>query len=250
MWRSIGARATGTSHAGDALSCQDAFAFAPLTDDLVAIAVADGAGSASFSRAGAERATTRAIQYLCNVADLVAGDPSAWTPAIRGAFDAARGSVMDLGQARGIEIRQLATTLQVVLLGRSACCYGRIGDGAGVGRCEGMLVPLSPPPANLFPNETTFLTTAGSEPEVVFHDDALSDCAVFTDGIQPLAMHLSEWKPHDPFFGPLFEFLRTSPDTALAQDDLGTYLGTDRFDRRTDDDRALVISVWTEDAQR
>jgi len=73
---------------------------------------------------------------------------------------------------------------------------------------------------------------------------------VFTDGIQPLAMHLSEWKPHDPFFGPLFEFLRTSPDTALAQDDLGTYLGTDRFDRRTDDDRALVISVWTEDAQR
>jgi Protein phosphatase 2C len=250
MWRSIGARATGTSHAGDGSPCQDAFSFVSLNDDLVAIAVADGAGSAPFSASGAELATSRAVQYLRNVADLVIDDPSTWPPAIRGAFEAARGSVMDFGQARGIEVRQLATTLQVVLLGRSACCYGRIGDGGGVGRRDGTLVPLSPPPGNLFPNETTFLTTAGSEPDVFFHADELSDCAIFTDGIQPLAMHLSQWKPHDPFFGPLFEFLRTSPDTSLAQDDLGAYLGTERFDRRTDDDRTLVIAVWTEDGSR
>jgi hypothetical protein len=39
-----------------------------------------------------------------------------------------------------------------------------------------------------------------------------------------------------------------SPDATVAEGSLSELLETERFDRRTDDDRALVISVWTGDA--
>jgi len=209
--------------------------------------VADGAGSAPFAKTGADISVARAVLYLRNIADLVAADHSLWGPAVRCAFDAAKGSLLDFGAAQGIETGQLATTLQVALLGRMAYCYGRVGDGGGVGRLRGALVPLAPAPANVFANETTFLTSERSEPDVFFGTDPLTDCAIFTDGLQPVAMQLAHWTPHTPFFSPLFDFVRASPDVAAAEDSLGAYLGTDKFDKRTDDDRAVVISVWTAD---
>lgn len=247
MWRSIGAKAKGAAHAHDGTPCQDAFAHASIAVDLVAIAVADGAGSAPFSKSGAEISVTRAVRYLQNVGDLLAAEEVLWAAGVRGAFDAARGAIIDFGRSKGIDTREFATTLQVVLLGQRAYCYGRIGDGGSVGRLRGAIVPLGPAPGNVFANETTFLTSAGSEPEVFFHGDPLSDCAVFTDGIQHLAMQLSHWKPHDPFFDPLFEFLRMNEDDFEAQENLSAYLQTEKFNERTDDDRTLVISVWTGD---
>jgi hypothetical protein len=246
MWRSIGARATGTAHVDSGLPCQDAFAYTALSADLVAIAVADGAGSARFSEAGARLSVDRAIRYLRNVCDLVGNDPFDWAAAVRAAFDASRGAILDTSRSRGVDPRQFATTLQIVLLGSGAYCYGRIGDGCGVGRCAGALIPLAPAPDNVFANETTFLTSAGAEPAIYF-GDRLSDCAVFTDGLQHLAMQLAQWRPHGPFFGPLFEYVRTSADAGEAEASLDAYLKTDVFDQRTDDDRALVISVWTGD---
>ena len=245
MWRSIGAKAKGAAHASDGTPCQDAFAYATLAPDLVAIAVADGAGSAPHAQSGAEIAVARAINYLRNVGDLLSTDELLWVPAVRGAFEAARGSLLDFGRARNIESRQVATTLQVALLGSVAYCYGRIGDGGGVGRLGGSLIPLAPAPSNVFANETTFLTSSGSEPEIFFRPHHLSDCAIFTDGLQHLAMQLSQWKPHDPFFAPLFDFARTNEDVSIAEGSLGAYLGADKLDRRTSDDRTLVISVWT-----
>ena len=247
MWRSIGARAAGSAHAETGTPCQDAYAYAALTADLVAIAVADGAGSARFADEGAARSVDRAIRYLRNVTDLLDDDPFVWSAAVRAAFDAARGAVVDASRARGLDARHFATTLQIVLLGRDAYCYGRIGDGCGVGLHEGSLIPLAPAPDNVFANETTFLTSAGAEPAVYF-GERLSDCAVFTDGLQHLAMQLAHWRPHGPFFGPLFDYVRTSADASGAEASLDAYLRTDVFDQRTDDDRTLVISVWTGDA--
>ncbi|MFI5179641.1 MAG: protein phosphatase 2C domain-containing protein, partial [Vicinamibacterales bacterium] len=215
---------------------------------LTAIAVADGAGSAPFSKTGAVISVERALRYLRHVSGFLEADPSIWPHAVRGAFEAARGSIADYARAHRSAARDFATTLQVVLLGHAACCYGRVGDGGGVGRVGGALVPLVPAPENGYANETRFLTSPESDPEVFFRADHVSDCAVFTDGIQHLAMQLAQWKPHDPFFTPLFDFVRTTDDTVIAQNSLSELLGTERFDRRTDDDRALVISVWTGDA--
>jgi hypothetical protein len=248
MWRSIGARARGAAHEGAGTLCQDAFAHACLGGGIAAIAVADGAGSATYARCGAELVVDRAIRYLRNVGDLLAADPALWSAGVRGAFDAARGALIDFGRAKQIDTRQLATTLQVAVLGETAYAYGRVGDGGGVGRRSGELIALAPAPANVFANETTFVTSPHAEPEIVFETAPLSDCALFTDGLQHLAMHVASWTPHDPFFGPLFAFLRENPDVDFARDSLAAYLGTEKFHQRTDDDRALVIAVRTEDA--
>jgi hypothetical protein len=247
MWRSIGAKAKGAAHAGNGTPCQDAYAYSSLSPDLVAIAVADGAGSAPCSKAGAEMAVERAIGYLHNISDLIEPDSIVWVAAVRAAFDAARGAIVDAGRSRGVEPRQFATTLQILLLGSGAYCYGRIGDGGGVARREGALVPLAPAPGNVFANETTFLTSAGAQPDVFYDTGRLSDCALFTDGLQHLAMQLAHWTPHDPFFFPLFEFLRMNSDVPEAEASLDAYLKTEKFDQRTDDDRTLVIAVWTGD---
>ena len=75
MWRSIGARARGAAHEGAGTLCQDAFAHACLGGGIAAIAVADGAGSATYARCGAELVVDRAIRYLRNVGDLLAAEP-------------------------------------------------------------------------------------------------------------------------------------------------------------------------------
>jgi hypothetical protein len=247
MWRSIGAKVPGAAHMTHGTPCQDAFRYAPLTPALTALAVADGAGSAPLSKQGAVIAVHRAVAYLTNIVDLLSVDLATWDPAIQCAFDAARGAIHDFASARGLDRQQFATTLQIALVGPHAYCYGRVGDGAGVGRVDGAFVSLGPAPDNAYVNETTFLTSARPEPDVVFDARALTDCALFTDGLQPVAMHLRDWQPHGPFFGPLFDFVRGQADVAAAEDRLGVYLAAGKFHARTDDDRALVISVWTGD---
>jgi hypothetical protein len=246
MWRSIGARATGRARGTHGAPCQDAFAYASLTDDLVAIAVADGAGSAASSSIGAEVAVARAIVYLTNVCDLLTAGATVWRAAVRGAFEAARGSLVDLARVRNQPAGDFATTLQLVVASHDACCYGRLGAGGCVGRLEdGALLSLSPTAGYPFVNGASLLTSATSEPDVFFYPNALSACAVFTDGLEHLAMHLADWRPHRPFFAPLFEFVAVSEHRAGAEHELGHYLRTKRFDERTDDDRTLVLAVWS-----
>jgi hypothetical protein len=60
-------------------------------------------------------------------------------------------------------------------------------------------------------------------------------------------MRLADWLPHEPFFNPLFEFVRAAQETSSATEQLGEYLRSERIDRRTDDDRTLVIGVWSGD---
>src|SRR5215831_2933014 len=133
MWRTVGAKVTGAAHAAERTPCQDAFAWTSLSPDLAAIAVADAAGSPSAAHVAAELAVTRAVTFLGNVGDLVRADQTLWMPAVRGAFDAARGTLHDFARQQQLDSRLIATTLQVLLLGRTAYCYGRLGDGGGVG---------------------------------------------------------------------------------------------------------------------
>jgi len=52
-WRVLGASVRGVRHLRDGTPCQDAHAWRALPDGRVALAVADGAGSAAHAEAGA-----------------------------------------------------------------------------------------------------------------------------------------------------------------------------------------------------
>ncbi len=246
MWMAIGSKATGSSHVVSGTPCQDALGFKDLGAGLLGVAVADGAGSASLSEIGANRAVTEALAHLRRVSWSLCDD-GVWEDAVRGAFESAREGLLDCALELGVEVRNLATTLQVLVLGTSAHCYGRVGDGACVGRSDGGLVAIAPRPDNVYVNETTFLTSPGALPTLVSSQSRLTACAVFTDGLQHLAMSLGDWTPHEPFFRPMFGLVRNTEDPEAAEQLLFEFLSSERLDRRTDDDRAVVLAAWSDD---
>ena len=244
MWRSTAAKAVGSSHAGRSRPCQDACGVFELHRDLLAIVVADGAGSAERSLEGADTAVHSALRYFRRRGDLSVADDPQWTSAVIAAIDAARESILDLAIQDGADAACFATTIQVVLVGPCGVAHGRVGDGGAVARIDDRLVAIARPPANTFVNETTFLTATSFQPEVSFFPGVVTDCAVFTDGLQPLALKLATWEPHLPFFAPLFEFVRQTSHDAPLDERVETFLRSAQVDRRTDDDRALAIAVW------
>lgn len=242
-WRCVAARTTGRTHRQTNVACQDAFEHIVLSNGVVAVAVADGAGYAARGGEGAREAVREALTCLTRVRDLPSQTASEWGDALRASFRAAREKLLDLAIEDGANAQEFATTLQVVVLGDAGYCYSRIGDGGAVGKLGDEFIALGPAPTNTFVNETEFITSGGVEPYVTAKSTALHGYAIFTDGIQHLAMKHTDWSPHAAFFGPLFDFAGAVADEALASSELEAFLAGPKFDSRSDDDRTLVLVV-------
>ena len=120
----------------------------------------------------------------------------------------------------------------------------QVGDGALVCRHHGgALRVLTPVTDSEYINVTNFIT--GS----TFQQDALCTVlpaaeidaiAVFTDGLQYVAISYPQNIAHEPFFGPLFAFAgRANGDAS----DLETLLNSARINEKTDDDKTLLLAV-------
>jgi hypothetical protein len=76
---------------------------------------------------------------------------------------------------------------------------------------------------------------------------ALADrVAVFSDGIQRLALNMATNTAHTPFFTPFFTVLATA--TAAQEDylqvELARFLQSPAVNERTDDDKTLALAYW------
>ena len=71
------------------------------------------------------------------------------------------------------------------------------------------------------------------------------ELALFTDGLQRLALHFASQTVHNPFFRPMFAPLRSAPAGYLAATStaLGSFLGSPSVNDRTDDDKTLVLAT-------
>ncbi len=187
MWNVIRAEAVGRSHVKSNLPCQDK-TFACSWGAAQAFALCDGAGSARLSHYGAQVAA----QAACGV--LARGFEGYYSGGL-GAAELVGAVLAALGreaQARGCELRELASTLLAVAVkdGRFVCVH--IGDGVigalreidgrgGFGGADGTnsnLTPvppagvsfvngaalevISPPQNDEFANVTTFVTSSGA----------------------------------------------------------------------------------------
>jgi hypothetical protein len=72
--------------------------------------------------------------------------------------------------------------------------------------------------------------------------------AVFSDGIQRLALNMATNTAHAPFFTPFFTVLATA--TAAQEDhlqaELARFLQSSAVNERTDDDKTLALAHWVE----
>ena len=245
-WRLVGASVEGTSHLKTGMGCQDAFRYAWWANGVV-LAVSDGAGSAKRAADGAELAVDTAVDSLLDA--LMEEEPStneAWQGMIRRAFGAARARLMQKALQENVLVREYGTTLMVLVLSQQYTIGGLIGDCAAVIRYVGEadeLTSICRPQMGEYANMTHFLTQPGALQllDVQIRAKSAQAVALFSDGLSRLALNLAQNKPYAPFFKPLFAFAATVEDEKDAQAQLEAFLGSERINMHTNDDKTLVL---------
>ncbi|MGE3807291.1 MAG: protein phosphatase 2C domain-containing protein, partial [Gemmataceae bacterium] len=139
-----------------------------------------------------------------------------------------------------------ATTLLVVLVLPDVLAVAQVGDGAVVARwADGSFQAVTRPSSREYVNETTFLTSATylDQAQVTVQCGALSGLALFTDGLQRLALKLPQAEPHAAFFAPLLDRVAEASSRERAEHKLEEFLQSPRLSERTEDDLTLVLAV-------
>jgi serine/threonine protein phosphatase PrpC len=248
QWQVVAASVCGTSHLKNKQLCQDAHHWLLLSDNVLALAVADGAGSASWGKVGAMVAVETAIdnisQKKVNRRSLVS-DAVIQSLLIE-AILAAKLAVEAEAVACEKQPSDLASTLILAIASPEVVGVVQVGDGVAVAKDEsGNLTALTVPEHGEFINETTFLTSplAVETAQVRLWRQSIVNVGVLTDGLQMLAMNMAVGVPHKPFFLPLFDFVASTEDKTVAKEQLVKFLRSEKITQRTDDDLTLIIAA-------
>lgn len=249
-WRLVYGSDTGTSHLSTQTPCQDrCVAGVDILNDgqpLLSIFVSDGAGSALRGGEGAELAIAAASAWL---ADRIRQGAFALNEAL--AVDIVlviKERILAEAAAHSLTERDYACTFLGVLSMEKGTLIMQIGDGGvAVDYGEGLEVPLVPMTGE-YANMTWFVTDedAVNVLETHFIPARALKVAAFTDGIQRLALNLTDNTPHEPFFTPFFNVMASVslPQAAMLPDLLVEFLGSPSVNERTDDDKTLALALW------
>ena len=180
----------------------------------------------------------------CHQCTVCPDNDAAWCQWLVVALRAAHATVVAEARARQVPVRELATTLILVVAMPARVAVAQIGDGAVVvSDMAGHLLPLTVPQNGAYPNETTFLISpnALATAQVGVWRGSPRHVVAFSDGLQRLALAMPDAHPHAPFFLPFFRFVETVPATREAQVQVEAFLGSQRVRDRTDDDVTLFV---------
>ena len=249
MWRHIAQSLQGPSHVADGTACQDSNIVHVLgngsTGTLIAC-VADGAGSAKFSDTGSTIACNSVLESAAahfesnggRFDDLSREDVLHWC-------EDARARIQSEASARSCNCRELATTLCVAIAAPDCSVFFQIGDGAIIVGSHGIYGVVFWPQSGEYANSTNFLTADDYQDRLEFltTTSRCSDIAVFTDGLERLALRFDSQTPHGPFFVPLFRALRSANDLDGLNEGLRQFLASDSVQVRSDDDKTLILAT-------
>jgi Protein phosphatase 2C len=246
MWRFAAARAKGTLHLRANLPCQDQLACVALPGGILVAAVADGAGSAAKAEQGADIAVDTVITHLkCSLEE----KRSDFAALLRESAAMARETIGAEAARKGSELRSYASTLLAVVLTPDGGGALQIGDGVivvsdGADEWSWMFWPQR----GEYANTTHFLTDEGAleQIEVELFSGIVTDIALMSDGLEPLALHYASKAVHDPFFKGVFQPLlkaEGSAEISTLSASLEQFLASERVRSRTDDDLSLILAT-------
>jgi hypothetical protein len=246
MWRFAAARATGTSHLRAGLPCQDRLACAALPDGTLIATLADGAGSAAAGEIGAETAVEAVVRHLRGC---LAEGRSDFHLLLREAAEMARGAVLAKALEQGREARSCASTLLALVSTPQGGGALQIGDGVIVVGEDGEEWSwVFWPQRGEYANTTYFLTDdeALDRIQIDTFSATVTDAALMSDGMEPLALHYASATVHQPFFQGMFRPLIQSVgegEIGPLSASLEQFLLSDRVSSRTDDDLSLILAT-------
>ena len=247
-WRVVAESVTGASHIRAGIVCQDSHEYRLLEPNLLIAAISDGAGSASQAEVGSKIAVRFSIQTLTDFFErnLMPEEDEDWKTLMLSALLAAQRGVEAEAERLGVALRELASTLILFVASPEFAVVAQIGDGAAVlQNAGGEILALTVPQSGEYLNETLFLVSPRAIEQAqfgVWRGD-VANVASFSDGLQLLALKLSDGKPHAPFFTPLFRFLRETEDAEEAKTQLTGFLRSPRITQRADDDLTLLLAT-------
>jgi hypothetical protein len=254
-WKITGSSVTGRSHADRGETGQDCHRAGCIRigdNEYFIGLVADGAGSTTHGGVGAKLAC--GCMYTCITTALRAdGDLSRITDAeVRDWVTASRGAIAADAAAATRPLKDYACTLLGAVAGQDRTLFFQIGDGAVVVSTEGgEYETIFWPEQGEYANTTYFITDDQfpGHLAVAHRDTAPGEIALFTDGLQTLALSFAQKKAHPGFFRPLFDALRQHPDGGFLDfsGQLGGFLTRDDVSARSDDDKTLVLAVARQD---
>lgn len=235
----------GSSHRKVGKHCQDYNCWRVTSSGILIAAVADGAGSAPWGAEGAKTASTTAVASL---EALIADQDTAaidWSRVLQDSLCKARERLQSEATTTGVDVLDWATTLILVAATPNLLAAVQIGDGACVAaNVDGAMVALGAPQRGEYLNETVFLVSEGYEAAMqkTLWPDRIAHLAIFSDGLQMLAMKMPENTPHAPFFQPLWGFADEEMSPEMAEVELNAFLISPRIAGRADDDLTLLLA--------
>lgn len=143
-------------------------------------------------------------------------------------------------------VKDFATTILFAVLSNRGNIFFQIGDGAiSVGNDDNLKCVFKPQKGE-YVNTTYFATQDNFEKYLMFekNNDNIERFAMQTDGIETISL-INYKEPSLAFFNPLFDCLRVE-SLGYSEDlsvELSEFLASDRVNKRTNDDKTLVIAM-------
>ena len=248
-WKWIGKSIVGSSHTKNNKGCEDDIRYGLLpsqTGDVLICCASDGAGSARYA-AEASRLVTHAGF------DLLAEQVLSGREITEGFLFAVAETLYERLQRKAgeekVAIGEFSCTLLGCIVQPGKAAFFQIGDGAMVrDDGNGIWVPVWLPQNGEYQNSTNFLSDNSNLQhfKVTILHEAVSEIAIFTDGLQLLALNMELGCVHQPFFAGMFRWLRmveTEEEQNILQEKLAAYLESDLINSRTDDDKTLFLAT-------
>jgi hypothetical protein len=258
-WRFTSTSVQGTSHVESNIPCQD-FSLCKLvthkdgSDSLVLVA-SDGAGSATYSDEGSkivcECFLDKLTRYIEQGWSLEQADEDVVGRWIIILTRYAAQTIKRVAKERGVEKREFAATLVLAIVGQKKSIFLQLGDGGIVINTAENYEPVFWPQSGEYANMTYFVTDDSAIKNLQFKivNQTINEIALFTDGIQGLALKYDTQSAYAPFFRPQFEYLRQVSDLELPliKDQLAAFLNSKSVNDRTNDDKTLILACRLND---
>jgi hypothetical protein len=247
-WTWAAASRRGTSHERTGTKKQDALRVlcSGAGEYLIAIAC-DGAGSSSHGGQGAAiaaRSITVSAKNALEATGMFVTDAAIWEW-----IDLARDQIAAVAKRLKLTPRDFATTVVMVISNGQKTITLHIGDGAAIARDRdaAIWIALSWPEHGEYASTTFFLTDEKDvRARISRTDNPVDRLAVFTDGIERLALDFNAGLPHTPFFtgisAPVAAATMAGSNVPLSAK-LGDYLCSPAVNERTDDDKTLILAA-------
>ena len=248
-WKTVAASVAGTSHVAKNTECQDFYdrQIAGLSGEIFIAVVADGAGSAKMGAFGAKTACQTLVREIRSVVEkenkinaITHGRALEWIKLLQTQFQV-------LAEAEKLETSDFACTLLCATIQSDTSIFWQIGDGGiiyATSDAPDEYQLVTAPQQGEYANMTNFVTDREAAAALKFEtiEKQIDEIAIFTDGLQRIALDYQTGSAHAPFFRPMFAPLRSERIFPNLDEKLQDFLDSPKINERTDDDKTLVLA--------